>query len=48
VSPPGGAAATVGALAAELARDDLSVVAFWSDAAMLSRFGQPVPAGGCG
>lgn len=36
------AAAAVGALAAELARDDLSVVAFWSDAAVLSRFGQRV------
>jgi hypothetical protein len=31
------AAATVGALAAELARDDLAVIAFWSDAAVLSR-----------
>jgi Mg-chelatase subunit ChlD len=39
------AAATVGALAAELARDDLSAVAFWSDAALLSRLGQSVPAG---
>jgi Mg-chelatase subunit ChlD len=38
------AAATVGALAAELARDDLGVVAFWSDAAILSRLGQHVPA----
>jgi Mg-chelatase subunit ChlD len=38
------AAATVGALAAELDRDDLSVVAFWSDAAMLSHLGQHVPA----
>ena len=37
------AAATVGALAAELSRDDLGVVAFWSDAAILSRLGQPVP-----
>ena len=37
------AAATVGALAAELSRDDLAVVAFWSDAAMLSRLGQRVP-----
>ena len=37
------AAATVGALAAELSRDDLSVVAFWSDAAVLSRLGQRVP-----
>lgn len=36
------AAATVGALASELARDDLAVVAFWSDAAVLSRFGHPV------
>ena len=38
------AAATVGALAAELARDDLGVVAFWSDAAILSRLGQHIPA----
>jgi Mg-chelatase subunit ChlD len=38
------AAATVGALAAELSRDDLSVVAFWSDAAILSHLGQHVPA----
>jgi Mg-chelatase subunit ChlD len=38
------AAATVGALAAELSRDDLGVVAFWSDAAILSRLGQQVPA----
>jgi Mg-chelatase subunit ChlD len=37
------AAATVGALAAELARDDLAIVAFWSDAAMLSHLGQQVP-----
>ena len=37
------AAATVGALAAELARDDLAVVAFWSDAAVLSHLGQHVP-----
>jgi Mg-chelatase subunit ChlD len=37
------AAATVGALAAELARDDLAIVAFWSDAAMLSHLGQHVP-----
>jgi len=37
------AAATVGALAAELSRDDLAVVAFWSDAAVLSRLGQRVP-----
>lgn len=34
------AAATVGALAAELGRDNLSVIAFWSDAAVLSRLGQ--------
>jgi Mg-chelatase subunit ChlD len=39
------AAATVGALAAELARDDLAVIAFWSDAAVLERLGQHVPAG---
>ena len=36
------AAATVGALASELARDDLAVVAFWSDAAVLLRLGQRV------
>ncbi len=40
-------AATVGALAAELARDDLAVLAFWSDAAVLAHLGQPVPAGRC-
>ena len=33
------AAATVGALAGELQRDDLAVVAFWSDAAMLLQLG---------
>ena len=43
------AAATVGALAAELAGggpagDDLAVVAFWSDAAVLAHLGQRVPA----
>ena len=37
------AAAAVGALAAELARDNLAVIAFWSDAALLCRFGQRVP-----
>jgi len=37
------AAATVGALASELARDDLCVVAFWSDAAVLAHLGQRVP-----
>jgi Mg-chelatase subunit ChlD len=36
------AAATVGALAAELARDDLAVIAFWSDAAVLSHLGQRI------
>jgi Mg-chelatase subunit ChlD len=36
------AAATVGALAGELARDSLSVVAFWSDAAVLVPMGQQV------
>jgi Mg-chelatase subunit ChlD len=36
------AAATVGALAAELARDNLAVIAFWSDAAVLSHLGQQV------
>lgn len=35
------AAATVGALAAEMARDDVAVIAFWSDAAVLARFGEP-------
>jgi Mg-chelatase subunit ChlD len=34
------AAATVGALAAELADDDLAVVAFWSDAAVLAHLGK--------
>lgn len=34
-------AATVGALAGELERDDLAVMAFWSDAAVLSRLRQP-------
>lgn len=38
------AAATVGALASELARDDLAVVAFWSDAAMLAHLGERVSA----
>ena len=36
------AAATVGALAAELVRDDLAVVAFWSDAAVLAHLGHRV------
>ena len=34
------AAAAVGALAGELARDRLAVVAFWSDAAVLVRLGE--------
>jgi MoxR-like ATPase len=34
------AAATVGALSAGLARDDLAVIAFWSDAAVLLRLGE--------
>jgi Mg-chelatase subunit ChlD len=34
------AAATVGALAGELGRDDLAVIAFWSDAAVLARLGE--------
>jgi Mg-chelatase subunit ChlD len=34
------AAATVGALASELSGDDLAVVAFWSDAAVLAHLGQ--------
>ncbi|MGH3096404.1 MAG: vWA domain-containing protein [Streptosporangiales bacterium] len=33
------AAATVGALAADLRRDDVAVIAFWSDAAVLCRLG---------
>jgi len=37
------AAATVGALAAELARDDLAVIAFWSDAAVLNHLGHRIP-----
>jgi Mg-chelatase subunit ChlD len=37
------AAAAVGALAAELTRDHLAVIAFWSDAAVLSRLGHRVP-----
>src|SRR3712207_6629692 len=36
------AAATVGALAGELARDTLAVVAFWSDAAVLVRMGEQI------
>ena len=36
------AAATVGALSAELQRDALSVIAFWSDAAVLLDLGQPI------
>jgi Mg-chelatase subunit ChlD len=40
------AAAAVGALTGELARDRVAVVAFWSDAAVLLRLGEPVdPAG---
>lgn len=40
------AAATVGALAAELVRDDLGVIAFWSDAVVLAHLGQRVAPGG--
>ncbi|WP_427870148.1 vWA domain-containing protein [Leucobacter luti] len=36
------AAATVGALSAELSHDSLAVVAFWSDAAVLLELGSPV------
>lgn len=36
------AAATVGALAGELEHDDLAVIAFWSDAAILLELGAPV------
>ena len=38
------AAATVGAMVGELARDDVAVVAFWSDAAILVRLGERVSA----
>lgn len=38
------AAATVGALGAELEGDDLAVIAFWSDAAVVARLGQRLPA----
>lgn len=38
------AAATVAALSAELSRDQLAVVAFWSDAALLTPLAKPVPA----
>ena len=37
------AAAALGALAAELTRDHLAVIAFWSDAVVLSHLGQRVP-----
>ncbi|PVY30766.1 vWA domain-containing protein [Williamsia muralis] len=36
------AAATVGAMVGELPRDDVAVVAFWSDAALLVRLGERV------
>ncbi|MFW0793988.1 vWA domain-containing protein [Gordonia sp. CPCC 205515] len=36
------AAATVGALVGELSRDAVAVVAFWSDAALISRLGDPM------
>ncbi|HEX3787372.1 MAG TPA: VWA domain-containing protein [Pseudonocardiaceae bacterium] len=36
------AAATVGALAAELSRDDLAVIGFWSDAAVLTHLGHRI------
>ncbi len=36
------AAAAVGALAGELERDALGVIAFWSDAAVLLRLGEPI------
>ena len=38
------AAATVAALSADLADDQLAVVAFWSDAALLTPLEEPVPA----
>ena len=37
------AAATVGALSGHLAKDDVAVVAFWSDAALLQPFGEQRP-----
>ena len=40
------AAATVGALAGELDRDDVAVIAFWSDAAVLVRMGAPFTSSG--
>ncbi len=36
------AAATVGALSGELSKDDLAVIAFWSDAAVVLNLGDPV------
>ena len=39
------AAATVGALSAELLHDDLGLVAFWSDAAVILPLGSPVKPG---
>ncbi|MFW0783355.1 VWA domain-containing protein [Gordonia sp. CPCC 206044] len=36
------AAATVGALVGELSRDSVGVIAFWSDAALISPLGEPV------
>lgn len=39
------AAAAVGALASEFTSDDLGVIGFWSDAAMLVRPGEPVAPG---
>jgi Mg-chelatase subunit ChlD len=38
------AAATVGALAAELVDDELAVVAFWRDAVLIKRLTHPLPA----
>lgn len=40
------AAATVGALTSDLARDDLAVIAFWSDAALLAQLGARLEPGG--
>ncbi len=42
------AAATVGALAAELSRDNLAVIAFGSDAAVLCHLGQRIAPAGAG
>lgn len=40
------AAAAVGAIVGEFARDDVAVIAFWSDAAIIAPMGRPGPPGG--